>query len=201
MYSSTQNVFLQIAKYAFSEKHLHSTPLCWNLSVEHFEAQCRPCVEPCLCAIFFCAQIVVELVQCRIWTELCRVALLSRHPAFSLHRQRWMSAFCLNRCHIDHHRDSNCKQLPSKPHFGSKRTSPLHLVAKTGKCLRKVHNMVKFAPFTTVRQRGKFVRVSYFCPILFFHWTENIFIRVFSLHPPHINIQICRQNIFPGEIS
>ena len=71
MYSSTQNVFLQIAKYAFSEKHLHSTPLCLNLSVEHFGAQCRPCVEPCLCAIFFCAQIVVELVQCRIWTE-CR---------------------------------------------------------------------------------------------------------------------------------
>ena len=71
MYSTTPNVFLQIAKYAFSEKHLHSTPVCWNLSVEHFEAQCRPCVEPCLCAIFFCAQIVVELVQCRIWTE-CR---------------------------------------------------------------------------------------------------------------------------------
>ena len=169
MYSSTQNVFLQIAKYAFSEKHLHSTPLCWNLSVEHFEAQCRPWVEPCLCAIFFCAQIVVELVQCRIWTECRTLQSGAPLPASCFLSAQTEVNVCLLPQSLSHWWSSwfnhrNCEQLPSKPQ-GSTRISSLHLVGKTGKCLWKVHNMVKFAPFTTVRQRGKFVRASYFCPI------------------------------------
>ena len=117
MYSSTQNVFLQIAKYAFSEKHLHSTPLCWNLSVEHFEAQCRPCVEPCLCAIFFCAQIVVELVQCRIWTECRTLQSGAPLPASCFLSAQTEVNVCLLPQSLSHW-SSSCKQLPSKPQGG-----------------------------------------------------------------------------------
>ena len=169
MYSSTQNVFLQIAKYAFSEKHLHSTPLCWNLSVEHFEAQCRPCVEPCLCAIFFCAQIVVELVQCRIWTECRTLQSGAPLPASCFLSAQTEVNVCLLPQSLSHWWSSwfNHRKLQTaiKTTLWPQKDLPTSFGCQNWKMFKEGSQYGQICTFCDSSTTWKILWVSYFCPI------------------------------------